>query len=60
MMQRVRKLGTDGADQVLPEKLKIAIDLFQRVSLKKLFPQKQSVAGFDFRVTGLTTSFLFS
>ena len=30
-----------GADQVLPEKLEIAIDLFNRVLIKRLYPQKE-------------------
>jgi len=30
-----------GADQVFPEKLEIAIDLFNRILIKKLYPQKE-------------------
>ncbi len=30
-----------GADQVLPEKLEIAIDLFNRVLIKRLYPQRE-------------------
>ncbi|MDX9880526.1 MAG: cation:proton antiporter [Prolixibacteraceae bacterium] len=30
-----------GADQVLPEKLEIAIDLFNRVLVKRLYPQRE-------------------
>jgi len=37
----VKLLYRLGADQVLPEKLEIAIDLFNRVLKKKLYPQKE-------------------
>lgn len=37
----VEQIYAMGADQVIPEKLEIAIDLFQRILLKKLYPQKQ-------------------
>ena len=37
----VEQLYKLGADQVLPEKLEIAIDLFNRILVKKLFPQKE-------------------
>lgn len=30
-----------GADQVLPEKLEIAIDLFNRILIKRLYPQRE-------------------
>jgi CPA2 family monovalent cation:H+ antiporter-2 len=36
-MEQLYRLG---ADQVLPEKLEIAIDLFNRVLVKKLYPKK--------------------
>lgn len=39
--QNVEQLYKLGADQVLPEKLEIAIDLFNRVLTKKLYPQKE-------------------
>ncbi len=37
----VKLLYDLGADQVLPEKLEIAIDLFNRILVKKLYPQKE-------------------
>jgi len=37
----VEQLYKLGADQVLPEKLEIAIDLFNRVLVQKLYPQKE-------------------
>lgn len=37
----VEQLYRIGADQVLPEKLEIAIDLFNRVLVNRLFPQKE-------------------
>jgi CPA2 family monovalent cation:H+ antiporter-2 len=37
----VEQLYKLGADQVLPEKLEIAIDLFNRVLVKRLYPQKE-------------------
>ncbi len=40
-IQNVEQLYSLGADQVLPEKLEIAIDLFNRVLVKKLYPQKE-------------------
>lgn len=40
-IQDVEQLYKLGADQVLPEKLEIAIDLFNRVLVKKLYPQKE-------------------
>ena len=40
-IQDVEQLYKLGADQVLPEKLEIAIDLFNRILLKKLYPQKE-------------------
>ncbi|WP_372755003.1 cation:proton antiporter [Labilibaculum sp.] len=40
-IQNVEELYRLGADQVLPEKLEIAIDLFNRVLVKKLYPQKE-------------------
>lgn len=39
-LQNIETLYKIGADQVLPEKLEIAIDLFNRVLLKRLYPQK--------------------
>jgi len=39
--QDVKELYRLGADQVLPEKLEIAIDLFNRVLVKKLYPQQE-------------------
>lgn len=40
-IQNVEQLYKLGADQVLPEKLEIAIDLFNRVLIKRLHPQKE-------------------
>ncbi len=40
-IQNVEELYKLGADQVLPEKLEVAIDLFNRVLVKKLYPQKE-------------------
>jgi CPA2 family monovalent cation:H+ antiporter-2 len=40
-IQHVELLYKVGADQVLPEKLEIAIDLFNRILVKKLIPQKE-------------------
>ena len=40
-IQNVEQLYKLGADQVLPEKLEIAIDLFNRVLVKKLYSNKQ-------------------
>ncbi|MFW6248465.1 MAG: cation:proton antiporter [Bacteroidota bacterium] len=37
----VKQLYDLGADQVLPEKLEIAIDMFNRVLVEKLYPQKE-------------------
>jgi len=37
----VEQLYHLGADQVLPEKLEIAIDLFNRILVKRLYPQKE-------------------
>lgn len=37
----VEQLYRLGADQVLPEKLEVAIDLFKRVLVEKLYPQKE-------------------
>lgn len=39
-IENVEHLYELGADQVLPEKLEIAIDLFNRILTKKLYPQK--------------------
>ncbi len=39
--ENVEQFYNLGADQVLPEKLEIAIDLFNRVLVKKLYPQKE-------------------
>ncbi len=39
-IQNVEQLYKLGADQVLPEKLEIAINLFSRVLVRKLYPQK--------------------
>ncbi|RPI46767.1 MAG: sodium:proton exchanger [Bacteroidetes bacterium] len=38
--QNVAQLYSQGADQVIPEKLEIAIDLFNRVLVQKLFTQR--------------------
>ena len=40
-IQNVEQYYKLGADQVLPEKLEIAIDLFNRVLVKRLYPQKE-------------------
>ncbi len=40
-IENVEQLYRLGADQILPEKLEIAIDLFNRVLVKKLFPQRE-------------------
>ncbi|MFC2123361.1 cation:proton antiporter [Bacteroidota bacterium] len=40
-IQYVEQLYNLGADQVLPEKLEIAIDLFNRILVKRLYPQKE-------------------
>ncbi|MFW5751860.1 MAG: cation:proton antiporter, partial [bacterium] len=40
-IQNVEQLYDIGADQVLPEKLEIAIDLFNRILVTKLYPQKE-------------------
>ncbi|GAF05760.1 cation:proton antiporter domain-containing protein [Saccharicrinis fermentans] len=40
-IQNMEQLYMLGADQVLPEKLEIAIDLFNRILVKKLYPQKE-------------------
>ena len=40
-MENVEDLYKLGADQILPEKLEIAIDLFNRILIKKLYPQKE-------------------
>jgi len=40
-IQDIEQLYHLGADQVLPEKLEIAIDFFNRILLKKLYPQKE-------------------
>lgn len=39
-LENIESLYRIGADQVLPEKLEVAIDLFNRILLKKLYPQK--------------------
>jgi CPA2 family monovalent cation:H+ antiporter-2 len=41
LIRNVEPLYKVGADQVLPEKLEIAIDLFNRILIKKLIPQKE-------------------
>jgi len=41
LIQTVADLYKIGADQVLPEKLEIAIDLLNRILLKRLIPQKE-------------------
>ncbi len=38
-IQNIEQLYRVGADQVLPEKLEIAIDMFNRVLVKRLVPQ---------------------
>lgn len=40
-IQNVEQFYKLGADQVLPEKLEIAIDLFNRILIKRLHPQKE-------------------
>lgn len=40
-IQDVEEFYKLGADQVLPEKLEIAIDLFNRVLIKRLYPQRE-------------------
>ncbi len=40
-IDNVKQLYDIGANQVLPEKLEIAIDLFNRVLVEKLYPQKE-------------------
>ena len=37
----VEELYRVGADQVMPEKLEIAVDLFSRVLIKRMYPQKE-------------------
>ncbi|MBK9391427.1 MAG: cation:proton antiporter [Bacteroidetes bacterium] len=41
LIQNVEMLYKAGADQVLPEKLEIAIDLLNRILVKRLLPQKE-------------------
>jgi CPA2 family monovalent cation:H+ antiporter-2 len=41
IVQNVEMLYRAGADQVLPEKLEIAIDLLNRILVKRLIPQKE-------------------
>jgi monovalent cation:H+ antiporter-2, CPA2 family len=41
LIRNVEQLYRVGADQVLPEKLEIAIDLLNRILVKKLIPQKE-------------------
>lgn len=41
LIQNMEMLYKAGADQVLPEKLEIAIDLLNRVLVKRLIPQKE-------------------
>jgi len=41
LIRNVETLYKAGADQVLPEKLEIAIDLLNRVLIKRLVPQKE-------------------
>ena len=41
LLENVEMLYKTGADQVLPEKLEIAIDLLNRILVKKLLPQKE-------------------
>ena len=38
-IKNVAQFYKQGADQVIPEKLEIAIDLFNRILIKKLYPQ---------------------
>ena len=40
-IDNIKQLYDLGADQVLPEKLEIAIDMFNRILVKKLYPQKE-------------------
>ncbi len=40
-IENVEQLYKIGADQVFPEKLEIAIDMFNRVLVQKLYPQKE-------------------
>ncbi len=40
-IQNVEEFYHIGADQVLPEKLEIAIDLFSRILTRKLYPQRE-------------------
>jgi monovalent cation:H+ antiporter-2, CPA2 family len=40
-VEDVKLLYDLGADQVFPEKFEIAIDLFNRILIKKLYPQKE-------------------
>ena len=40
LMQHVGELYKAGADQVLPEKLEIALDLLNRILIKRIIPQK--------------------
>ncbi len=39
-VESIPQLYSIGADQVIPEKLEIAIDFFNRVLMKRLYPQK--------------------
>ena len=41
LTQNVEQLYKTGADQVLPEKLEIAIDMLNRILVKRLVPQKE-------------------
>ncbi|HOU03015.1 MAG TPA: TrkA C-terminal domain-containing protein, partial [Bacteroidales bacterium] len=41
LIENVEQLYKIGADQVLPEKLEIAIDMMNRILVKKLVPQKE-------------------
>lgn len=41
LIRNVEQLYKVGADQVLPEKLEIAIDLFNRILVRRLIPQKE-------------------
>ncbi len=41
LIQNIEILYKTGADQVLPEKLEIAIDLLNRILIKRLIPQKE-------------------
>ena len=41
LIQNIEMLYKAGADQVLPEKLEIAIDLLNRILVKRLIPQKE-------------------